>query len=94
MKQLDSIPSVVCEFIDEDVLSELANGKRSARQITQIIVEQAYELLTDEVQEYSQTSDGISDEKRLSYCWVIACKLHRDLMIEYIEQAFENFEEG
>ena len=94
MNQLDLIPSVVSELIDEDILPELANGKRTAREITQVVIKQAYELLTDEAQEYSRTSDGISDEKRLAYCWVVACKLHRDLMIEYIERAFEYFEEG
>ena len=92
MSQLDLIPSVVSEFIDEDILPELANSKRTAREITQVVIKQAYELLTDEAQEYSRTSDGISDEKRLAYCWVIGCKLHCDLMIKYIQCAFDSWE--
>ncbi|WP_137624959.1 hypothetical protein [Lactiplantibacillus pingfangensis] len=89
MSKLDLIPSVVSDFIDEDILPELANGKRSARKITQIVVDQAYSWLTDEAEGHNP----ISDDKCLSYCWVIACKLHRDLMVEYIDHAFENFEE-
>lgn len=84
MKQLDLIPLTVSEFIDENILPELANGERSAREIIQIVVEQAHSWLTDE----AEGRNPIGDDKCLTYCWVIACKLHRDLMIEYIDQAF------
>lgn len=84
MKNEYLIPLVVSKFIDEDILPELANGERSARKITQIVVEQAHSWLTDE----AEGRNPIGDDKCLTYCWVIACKLHRDLMIEYINQAF------
>ncbi|WP_338230817.1 hypothetical protein [Lactiplantibacillus paraxiangfangensis] len=90
MKNENLIPSVVSEFIDESILPDLSDGERSARKITQIVVEQAHSWLTDE----AEGRNPIGDDKCLTYCWVIACKLHRDLMIEYIERAFELFGEG
>lgn len=35
---------------------------------------------------------GEGDQRNFTYCWVIACKLHRDLMMEYIERAFAMWE--
>lgn len=89
MKNEDLIPLVVSEFIDESILPDLADGERSAREIVQLVVERAYHWLTDEADDY----EPVKDSQSLTYCWVIACKLHRDLTIEYIERAFELFGE-
>jgi len=90
MKNEYLIPRVVSKFVDESILPDLANGKRSARKIVQIVIERAFHWLSDEADDH----EPVSDEQSLAYCWIIACKLHRDLTIEYIERAFENFEEG
>lgn len=84
MKHDDLIPLEVSECIVEDILPELANGDRSARKIVQLVVEQAYHWLTDE----ADKKEPIGDQRNFTYCWVIACKLHRDLMMKYIERAF------
>lgn len=81
------MPTIVSEYIDEVILPDLANGQRSSGDIVEITAERAYDWLINEVDK----QEPVSDEQTLTYCWLVARNLHRELMRVYINRAFEEW---
>lgn len=84
MNQKWIMPTIVCEYIDEVILPDLADGQRSSGDIVEITAERAYDWIINELGK----QEPVSDEQILTYCWLVARNLHRELMSAYIDRAF------
>lgn len=84
---IKKVPELVGEWIDEEVLPELADGTRTARQIVLILHREAEKRLNEEMDDTSKVYN-----LSLIDSWVVT-GLHLSYLYEYIRYVFDSWEE-
>lgn len=87
---LKTIPETVGEYIDEYILPNLADGKRTATQITEEIVDQARSRLEKSKKDVWFYYQEIYDLELIdSYC---VLEQHKEIIQKFVQYAFDNWE--
>ncbi|MGM8141102.1 hypothetical protein [Enterococcus italicus] len=84
------IPDIIAEWIDEDVLPCKADGEHTAEQI----YEECYEECKDRIEDETEgIYHSCGYDTTLIYSWMVL-KHHKKLFVEYVQNAFDSWEES
>lgn len=85
-----NIPLIIADWIDEELLPDLADGHHSAAQIYNTVQPQCYERLLKEMN--GETYYFPQGNYPLIDSWMLI-PTHRKQFIEYVQAAFDSWED-
>lgn len=84
------IPPTIAEWIDDEILPDLADGYHSAEMIVDELKERAELALDTEEEDPKELAEGYTDLS-LIYSWLLQNEYHQRLLILDIDRIFRSW---
>lgn len=85
------IPPTISEWIDDEILPDLADGYNTAEMIADELKERAEQALDTEEDDPKELAEGYTDLS-LIYSWILHSEYHQKLLALDIDRIFRSWE--